>query len=288
VPLDYVTIPLIAAASALIGNARWACAWGNWDETPVLWRGCVGEPSSGKSNGASMVTNLLDAIEAKIGICYDDELLDWKDKKTLALQHEKLWKKAIGAALVDGGAAPQKPGAANVPKRPIRPRLTVTDTTIEQLATILSGNPKGLLVRRDELSGWFANFSRYNNGSDRPFWLEANGSRSYQVDRVRSEEPTLTRHLSLAVFGTIQPDRLADTLTGADDGFMSRFLWTRPEPKCFAMPDKELPQEDAIAALLRLQCIQEREKSESGLMKSTLGKARGQALRLALVLEYLW
>ena len=125
-------------------------------------------------------------------------------------------------------------------------------------------------------------------------------------------------HLSLAVFGTIQPDRLAETLTGADDGLISRFLWTWPELKCFVMPGKGSPQEDAIAALRRLeeldlitgttgqnqphpvplvhkarlrlesfcQYIQEREKSEFGLMKSTLGKARGQALRLALVLEY--
>ena len=179
VPPDYVAVPLLATASALLGNARWARAWDGWQEPPVLWCGCVGEPSSGKSNGASMVINLLDAIEANIGVDYENDLLVWTEKVAIAKQCERLWKKEVSVALMEGCTAPRKPKAAITPKKPIRPRLSVTDTTIEQLATILSGLPKGLLVRRDELSGWFLNFSRYSNGSDRPFWLEANGGRPY-------------------------------------------------------------------------------------------------------------
>ena len=183
----------------------------------------------------------------------------------------------------------------------------------------MSETPKGLLVRRDELSGWFANFSRYSNGSDRPFWLEATGGRSYRVDRVRLEEPTLIPRLSLAVCGTIQPDRLAETLGGTDDGLISRFLWCWTEPKLLEIPAEILGKDEAMSALQRLsglelvagadgvkrphfvllveearqgflafgKRVQKRETTEIGLMKSTLGKGRGQTLRLALVLEYL-
>src|SRR5206468_394291 len=43
-PADYVALPLLAAASALIGNARWPMAWAGWAEPPVLWCASVGDP----------------------------------------------------------------------------------------------------------------------------------------------------------------------------------------------------------------------------------------------------
>src|SRR5258708_7925544 len=39
---DYVAIPLLTSASALIGNARWAQATPGWVEPPHLWGGVVG------------------------------------------------------------------------------------------------------------------------------------------------------------------------------------------------------------------------------------------------------
>jgi hypothetical protein len=127
-------------------------------------------------------------------------------------------------------------------------------------------------------------------------------------------------HLTIPLFGTIQPDRLADALGSVDDGLPSRFLWTWPAARQFAEPTGAGDIEGAADCLLRLAGLlmnkdaegqalpsyvhlarearpvladfgremQEREATAHGLMKSTLGKARGQALRLALVLEYLW
>src|ERR1043165_8099258 len=50
-PPDYVSAPLLAAASALIGNARWAQATPGWAAPPHLWLRAVGESGSGKSPG---------------------------------------------------------------------------------------------------------------------------------------------------------------------------------------------------------------------------------------------
>src|SRR5256714_4980964 len=63
-PPDYVAAPLLAAASALIGNARWAQATPGWAEPPHLWLGVVGESGSGKSPGADcLMRDVLPEIE---------------------------------------------------------------------------------------------------------------------------------------------------------------------------------------------------------------------------------
>ena len=42
-PVDYVVAPLLASASTLIGNARWAQAGPGWSEPPHLWEVVVGD-----------------------------------------------------------------------------------------------------------------------------------------------------------------------------------------------------------------------------------------------------
>ena len=51
-PVSYVAGPLLAAASALIGNARWPQAGGSWSEPPHIWVAAVGDSGTGKSPGA--------------------------------------------------------------------------------------------------------------------------------------------------------------------------------------------------------------------------------------------
>lgn len=193
--------------------------------------------------------------------------------------------------------------------------------TIEKMGEILESLPKGVLYVRDELASWLLNLSRYSNGgTDRPFWLEAYVGGPMQVDRVSKPDPVFIAHLSAAIFGTIQRDRLDDILSGADDGLASRFLWAWPDAQPFAQPigaANTRAASDRLLQIAELQMVkneagdllpayvhlapdaravladfardmQDRENSASPLVKSALGKARGQALRLAIVLEYLW
>ena len=184
------------------------------------------------------------------------------------------------------------------------------------------GVPKGVLNLRDEMAGWLLNLSRYSNGgSDRPFWLEAYSGGPHQVDRAKFDVPIFIPHLTIPAFGTIQPERLADILNDADDGLSSRFLWAWPDAaRAFRQPIDAADPDQAARALKKLADLampkseggdpvpsyvrlddaavpvmvelaretQRREQGAHGLMKSALGKARGQALRLALVLEFLW
>lgn len=322
-PPDYVAMPLLATASALIGNARWAHAWGTWAEPPALWCGSVGNPSSGKSSGAStVIRDVLRTVEQHMARNYPAEAERWAEVEAVARAALKQWEKDVAKALKAGEAVPSKPDAATIPPKPVRPRASVSDATIEVLGPLLSSLPKGLLNLRDEMAGWLQNLSRYSNGgTDRPFWLEAYNGGPYQVDRQKYPVPLFISHLTLPAFGTIQPDRLSDILGGADDGLASRFLWAWPATvRRFGKPrdngdphqaarvlqrlaDLQMPtnpEGSPIPSYVRLddsaqlvlidfgQAMQEQEQAAQGLLKSSIGKARGQALRLSLILEFLW
>jgi hypothetical protein len=128
-------------------------------------------------------------------------------------------------------------------------------------------------------------------------------------------------HLAVAWFGGTQPDKLAEIMRGADDGLLARFWWFWPNPVPFDLA-QEAPDvfwaTEALDRLRRLEVIaghgpgepsrpavvplakaalrhmvgfgremQERQEAAGGLMRSALGKTRGLALRLSLVLEHL-
>lgn len=214
------------------------------------------------------------------------------------------------------------PAAAVAPSRPARPRLVTSDTTIEAVADILVATPRGLLLHRDELAAFIGAFDRYGSGkggSDRPAWLESWNAKPKTIDRKSRPDPVFVPKFGVSIIGTIQPDRLEEMTAGADDGLIARFLFAFPEPRAFARPTRSHdpePWKADLARLLRLPMVPVeggdlrpwymhfsdaaanviesaagewagREANASGLMLGALGKARGQAVRLALILELL-
>ncbi len=190
--------------------------------------------------------------------------------------------------------------------------------TIERVATLLaSAAPKRLLVVRDELAGWITGMNSYNDAG-RAFWVEAFGGRPYRVERQKNPEPIIVPRLAVSVFGGVQPDRLGPLMREAGDGLLARILGSWPDPIAFRLSHRAPNSAWAIEALDRLrrldlqtgnplqpimvplardalalleefaQGAQERQTSSGGLMRSALGKARGLALRLSLVIELLW
>ena len=190
--------------------------------------------------------------------------------------------------------------------------------TIERVATLLAtAAPKGLLIVRDELAGWISGMTAYNNAG-RAFWIEAFGGRPYRVERQKNPEPIVVPRLAVSVFGGVQPDRLRALMRDADDGLLSRILWSWPDPIPFRLSRRSPNSAWAIEAFDRLRWLdlqpgdpsqpvmvplagdalvlleefarsaQEQQAATGGLLRSAMGKARGLALRLSLVLEMLW
>ena len=61
-------------------------------------------------------------------------------------------------------------GGEQFPQEPVRKRFLISDVTPEGLSLIHAQNKRGLCLWADELSAWFKNFNRYNNGSEEQFF----------------------------------------------------------------------------------------------------------------------
>ena len=127
--------------------------------------------------------------------------------------------------------------------------------------------------------------------------------------------------LTIGTFGSIQPEKLPSITKGADDGLASRFVFAWPphsaefaiarEPirsdhaaqEAFARFADLAPDQDdsgidprylplslgAVTALEEFgRQMAELGGEASGLFGSSVGKARGQALRLSCIIEHLW
>lgn len=322
-PPDYVACALLAVGAALVGNARWVSPWPSWTEPPALWIGLIGSPSSGKSPALSPLLGIVRRLEGELSFDFDPIHRRWQAEREAAACTRATWEADVKNAVKIGTPPPDMPPGAVEPDEPSRPRLMVSDTTGEALAAILSGQPKGLLLFRDELAGWLAGFDRYNGGgAERALWLECNGGRAFTVDRVKhGSKPIRIPHLTISVLGGIQPDRLSSLLfTGDDDGLAPRLLMTWPEPIPPTRPRAVADDAAAVVALRRLAALGmaygedglfcpvsvpfaddaasmfEQWRTENfaatnaatGRLAGHMGKLPGVVLRLALVLEHLW
>ncbi|SDF54316.1 YfjI family protein [Rhodobacter capsulatus] len=319
-PLDYVALGLLTTASALIGNARWPLPFEGWDDPPILWGMLVGDPSAGKSPALDAVMAPLREIEHALAEAFKTARAEWESRDEIAALMAAEWKKDAKKAVAEGKLPPPKPANADAGSPPIRQRLRVSDATTEKMAELLSQTSRGLLMYRDELSGWLGGMDRYSNGGDRPFWLEAYGGRSFTVDRKSAPDPIIVDRLSVAVIGGTQPDRLNSLLVqGDDDGLLARFLVVFPDPVPISLPSNAIdtaklrdafnrlrslaPGLDANgkdcpvkvgfdeAALTRFQAFRvtcrEWEEHADGCFKSHLGKLSGQVARVSCVLAHL-
>ncbi len=268
-PEDYVAASLLAVAGGLIGNARQVRA-GSFQEPPLLWMMLVGKPSSGKTPALLPFQSILDDLEEEIS------------RGSLP----SFWDEGCD----------------------LEPQLRVVDVTPAAAAEVASGSPKGLLLMKDELSSWFRRYGKAD------FWLEAFMASRFAVNRKGKPKITIKR-LAISVLGGCQPDPLRSFIEAdVDRGFTTRWLYIYPEPR---MPgrsrslDLKLPK-SALRRLAELDLVEgrpvtkkvsrsaarradkwnllthERKMEEDGVVGGWLGKQAGTALRLALIIEYLW
>jgi putative DNA primase/helicase len=138
---------------------------------------------------------------------------------------------------------------------------------VEKLADLLTVNPWGLLVYRDELHGLLCSMDREGQEGARGFYLTGyDGNQGHAVDRIGRGESHVPR-VCLAMLGGIQPARLQsyvrDAVRGGkgDDGLLQRFgLAVWPDVagdfrKVDRWPDTEAKQK-AWAVYERLAALQ--------------------------------
>jgi hypothetical protein len=239
VPLEYVAIPALVAAGAIVGRqvGIYPKQADEWLVIPNLWGAIVGRSGLLKSPTLSQALKPLArlAVTAMEAFVAREErnqsLRDGLDAQMAGI------KDAIKKAAKDGkeeacvtatarlAALQEERGALTGMVR----RFKTNDATIQKLGELLRDNPNGMLLFRDELSGWLSSLSQEGREGDREFFLETwNGDGSYTFDRI-GRGMIHVNGLCLSIVGGIQPGKLARYVYEAceggsgDDGLLQRF-----------------------------------------------------------------
>lgn len=232
VPLDFPAVAAIATLAGITNRRAVIQPKRNdhtWTVVPNLWGGIVAPPGMLKSPVLTCMTQPARAIESDWRKAHEDEERIYRaaqeSQKLEIAAWEQEYKKA--AKKKDSKERPAKPESSLV--QPVLRRLITSDATFESLHVLLSENPAGLFVVRDELTGWLAGLERQGREQERAFFLECwNGDAAHTIDRI-GRGSVFVPHACVSLFGGIQPARLRSYLADAlrdgpsNDGLMQRF-----------------------------------------------------------------
>jgi hypothetical protein len=225
-PLDYIGLSTLAAVSAAIGDTRRIAVKKDWTEGAAIFGMIVGGPASKKSPAMYLALRPVRERQMALKAEYERQ----KEEHEAALRDYEKAKK-------DG------PSELDKPEKPKLGRTYADDTTVECLADILDENRRGVLIIKDELSGWLGAMNQYKQGgkgADRQFWLSVHTNQPVSVDRKSSEEPVIVAHPWVSVIGGIQPEVLPDFGKDRGDGLIDRFIPVYPKPRVCRWTDDEI------------------------------------------------
>jgi hypothetical protein len=121
-PPDYVAATLLPAASALVGNSRWAQAGPAWAEPPHLWCGSVGDSGGGKSPGADAVLgHVVPALERRMAADFPERLREHQLAAEAAKARKEAWERGVREAQKRGNPPPLPPPTRSLKRSRRRP-----------------------------------------------------------------------------------------------------------------------------------------------------------------------
>lgn len=212
----FVLLPVLATMSAAIGASRTLCLRPGQEESALLWFCSVGDSGSGKSPAMNFAIKPFLARERQA-----------RREHLAALRQYEL-------ALTENERAKheRRADASKRPEKPTAPRWFTADVTPEKVAEMLEQTPRGFLLARDELAGWFA-FDRYarGKGAEQAMWLTIHSGQTLAVDR-RDGTRILVERPFVVVTGTVQPGVLQrivkDDPSIVEAGLLGRVLLAQP------------------------------------------------------------
>lgn len=230
-PPDFVAVAAICALSAVLGRKVLMHPKQNddWKITPNQWGAIIGRPSAMKSPSMKAALEPLNQLEIKYGKQYTNDKIAFESDAEFANVARTVARRAAKKLLEDNklGEAKSRMVVNSIEPPPTRHRLIVNDATVEKLGELLKENPNGLILVRDELSGWLSKLAKEEFHGDRAFYLECfDGNGRYVSDRI-IRGTTETPNCTLSVMGGIQPNRIAPLVRNAmsgvvDDGLVQR------------------------------------------------------------------
>ncbi|MFM7316637.1 MAG: DUF3987 domain-containing protein [bacterium] len=220
----YLGTSVLAVAGAAIGTTRCIKLKNTWVEYPSIYGMIIGQPGTLKSPSIDNVVNPVKKEQKKLR---DRYIVESDIYNSAAIMNKP------------GRRKNQNCNSDNPPsvtsKEPRYSHLYASDTTTEALAVILNSNPRGILICRDEIAGWFKSMNCYRKGGDVEFYLTLYSSKPIAVDRKSQKSPLWLGKPFACVIGSIQPEVLIELKRNeVDNGFSDRFLYCFPDDQKFA------------------------------------------------------
>lgn len=206
---DYAATAFTVTSGGLIGRSVHLKmrASNSWVEAGNCWGMLVGAPSAKKSPMLRQIFKLLEPLNRRA-----------KERFSLESSAYKARKRAAEKAKEEFDELP-----------PNLRRYTTDDITTPKLRELMAGNPRGLILKNDELKGQLERLDKQGNEGDRSFMMSCwSGLEDYSEDRV-CRGSLLNIPLALTWIGCIPPGPLqyylceAMSRGGGADGFMQRF-----------------------------------------------------------------
>ena len=243
----YLGLCSLAGLTASIGNTRRIKLKRSWCEPAVVWTGIVGESGTLKSPALDLALSPLRRLQGKAIDRYLVEKKAYDEKRERYIQNSRSRKR-------------NQPGEDLIPPdRPVPWRILCSDVTVEALAGILEYSPRGLLLERDELSGWIKGFDQYKKGqgADAAHFLSMHRAGELLVDRKTNMGIIHVPRAALSVTGGIQPMILKRALgkEHLDNGLAARLLLAMPPRQPKRWSDAEISPSTALRFSELYDCL---------------------------------
>lgn len=233
IPPDFSTAAAVVALGSIIGRG---CGihpkrHDDWLVVPNLWGGVIGRPSLMKTPAVTEAQRHLTRLESEARELHQAAAGNYAIEKEVLKSTKSAISDKMKQALKAGKGIDdfRRQLAVLKDSEPARRRYQTQDSTTEKLGELLNQNPRGLLVNRDELIGWFQALDKSGREGDRAFYLEAwNGTGAYTYDRIGRGTLDIDA-LCVSIFGAITPGPLSSYVYqtnrggSGDDGLLQRF-----------------------------------------------------------------
>ena len=262
VPMDFPAVATVVSLAGAVNRRATIQPKAEdtgWVVVPNLWGGIVAAPGFLKSPVLEAATRPLKRMQAEWQQEHEELLKQYELAKEECELRRTAWKEEYKKHAKKGTAAPDRPQSEL--EEPKLRRLIVNDATFEAMHETMRDNPAGIIVIRDELTGWWSQLDRPGREGERAFCLQAwNGDTGHTVDRIGRG----TIHVPaccMSMLGGIQPGRLRSYLVDAledgpsNDGLPQRFqllVWPDPPRSCMYVDrPPDVASEQLVADIFR-------------------------------------
>jgi hypothetical protein len=234
--MSFVALPLLAALASAIGNTTVVELKRGWVEPSVIWSVTVGDSGSLKTPGWQKAIGFLSRKQTEALVVYKAALAQYEIDQLKYDAQFRDWRTKGH----DKGDPPAKP------IEPVAERRVISDATVEGLVAVLEHQHRGILLARDELSGWCGSFGRYSGGkggSDVAAFLEMHRAGRLTQDRKTGRRFIDVPRAAVSITGSIQPETLKRALATEhiEDGLASRLLFAWPPKRRRRWSEAEVP-----------------------------------------------